>query len=303
MGKRTKYIMLFAVLGILVVAVSFFDFGEKTANLTVDESERNIRGFINETLAGPNEDLIEIWEVYPKLDKDNMEEFEKQLQNYNKKLEKYLEENLKPFISERSYNVGGNYDFLKQAHSNGYKLNVQDITVEESEKTEDSYNITAEIDYTKEGNKDPNTITLRGLMNTNEEDKVDRIIYHNYQELDVALGQHLSTIERVLRREFNGPDEELKEIFQGLQSGEETELYAQKFDQYMDRYINPVYNLSDQSIEEIGLQYLDQAYQNGYELKTENINVEKSEENLSAYRFTVEVAYAKRELKIGEPSH
>lgn len=291
MAKYTKYIIVAVVFGILLLALSLLNLGESTqsANTTLSKSEQNIRGYLNETFNGPPKELVKIWELFP-------EQYDEEMhRKYDKKLREYREANLKPYVSERMYASRGGYDFLRQAYSVGYQLKVQDITVEENKKTENSYTVTAQIDYAKEGNSS-NTITLQGLMNTNEEGKINRVVYHNAQEIRVALGEHLSFIEWALRSSFNGPNEELKEILRGLHSGEE-DKYAGRYQQYVDQYVRHYYNLNEQSIEDKSLRYLKRAYQNGYELETDKINVEKNEQEQYTYRFTVEVSYAKTETQ------
>lgn len=284
--KIMKSIMLIVLAGVLLLTVGCAD-SEEPANTDSTESKsiNNIRSYLNEQFDGPNQELIKIWDM-------DVEDEEK-LQQYYEELEEYRTENLKPIVSDRFYETRADYNFLRQAYSYGYELNTQEISIEESEDTENSYNITAQIEYSKSGSTDSKNIELRGLMNTNEEGKIKRFIYHNYQELDAALGGYINTILGALQREFNGPDEELEKILEGLQSGDEQEKYAQKFDYHIEQHIKPFYNLSDRSVEDIAYRYIERAYVNRYELKTEDINVEKSEESEDDYTFTVDVSYSK----------
>jgi len=185
MKKIAKYLKLVVLSGILLLSVGCTDSGEEGVNASESESVQNIRAVLQEKFDGPNEELGKIW------DGISPEPFDKeQFKKYAKKLDEYYDENVIPLYFERADEgaiKGAALSHLNRAHSNGYELEVKDITIEESETTENSFNYTVEIAYTKDKSNDSKTINLRGLINTNEEGKIVKIRYHNQGELLDAL--------------------------------------------------------------------------------------------------------------------
>jgi len=177
-NKFAKYFRPVAVLGILLLSVGCTEESSKeTTKTTESESVQNIRAVLNEQLNGPDEELQKITEGLGSGD----------IEKFSKKRSEYLEENFKPYVSDRFYEnyvIKQNMAYSFIVFANG-KVKVEDISIEESESTENSFNFTADVSYMKHGER--KTINASGIMNTNEEGKVVRILYHNPSELKNTL--------------------------------------------------------------------------------------------------------------------
>lgn len=108
--------------------------------------------------------------------------------------------------------------------------------------------------------------------------------------------KNVTTIKTVLERSFTGPDQELKELWSGIESDdmEDTRSSLKALDEYTKKRLKPYF--TDDGFKEysytFGFTFLKTAYWNDYQLTAKNINVEQSEiENI--YDFSLEVAYQK----------
>jgi len=181
--KVMKYFKIFVLFGVLLMSVGCTEKSSEEMG-----SAEHIQAVLHEEFNGPGEELKRIWDELDSLDRDALEKKEK----YAKKYRNYVDENLQPHYDlpdghSDLYLIANAYNHLRQAHANGYELKIKDITIEESEKTKNSYSFTMEVSYAKEGSKQSKTLSLKGLMNTNEKGKIIRAIYHNDDELEDAL--------------------------------------------------------------------------------------------------------------------
>ncbi|WP_085993376.1 hypothetical protein [Oceanobacillus senegalensis] len=107
------------------------------------------------------------------------------------------------------------------------------------------------------------------------------------------------TIETVLQKNLNGPDEELEQIWNDME-GEEGII---AFGQYEEnRYKN--YFANDTSYQEYVSSYGSvlwiEPMRNNYKLKVNEIQLEQTDSEQIIYNFTVEVAYRKEGSKHSE---
>jgi len=191
MKTVTKYFKPIALSGMLLLSVGCTeDSSEETTKTTESESVQNIQAVLNEEFNGPDEELEEIWDgLYS--DGVDKEKFKK----YAKKYSDYIEENIQPHYNvtnEEDDNplIGQAYNYLRHADAFNYELRVEGTTIEKSERNKNSYNFTVNVSYSKNETDDSKTVHIRGLMNTNEEGKITRDIYHNDRELKDALGKY-----------------------------------------------------------------------------------------------------------------
>lgn len=173
MEKLTKYFKPIALIGILLLSVGCIEKSKEDS-----ESIKNIRAILQKEFNGPSRDQEKI--LYPHED----------LEKYVKRLSEYNKENLKPYLSERFFEhyvkANGALRFLRAAYPD-YELKAEDITIKESERTENSYSFTVQVSYTKNGSNDSKTLNASGIINTNEEGKIVRIHHHDYLEFYEAL--------------------------------------------------------------------------------------------------------------------
>jgi len=180
-----KYIKPFAFAGVLVFSVGCTEDAKEEAQPVTNNSKENIRTLFHEKFDGPNEELEQIWN---ELNDDDSLDKEK-LDKYSKKLDAYYEDNVFPLYHDGMDEQAVRYvalEHLRSSHANGYELHIKDINLKESEKTKNSFNYSIEIEKLKDGSV-RKTIKLRGLINTNEEQRITRIRYHNQEELFNAL--------------------------------------------------------------------------------------------------------------------
>ncbi|KGX85102.1 hypothetical protein [Pontibacillus marinus] len=289
MKRITKHFKSIALSGILLFSVGCTDSNEESKSVNPQEeseSVQNIRSILQEELNGPNEELDSIW--------DGLHSAEFGSEKYKEYFEKrgeYIKEHFKPYVSKRfyeAYAIKSNMAnrFLRDAYRNGYELNVEDIMIKESETTENSYNFTVDVSYVKDGNNDPQTIQVKGLMNTNEEGKVVRIHLHNSSELDYAIGEPAKGhIHFVLNKKFNS-HEQLDRILNND---------SRSIGDYVEERLLVHYSekVDEMDVKIASLNFQEIAHENGYKLKAEEITLEESETAENTYKFSVEVAYTK----------
>jgi len=296
MKKIAKYFRLTALIGILLLSLGCTEDSNEESISVGKNSAENIRALLQEKFNGPNEKLGKIWDG---LNPNNP----KKQQKYEKKLDEYIEENIEPYYSERLYDprtATYPYRHLHSAHKSGYELKVEDITIRESEDSKDSYDFTVVLK--KFGGSDNKTITLQGAIKMNEEGKIIEFSYSNDQEKildDIYETESEQNIRAMLQEEFNGPDEGLGNILNGLYSDsmdkDKMKMYEKKYSDYVDENLQSYFNLSDKAVMEKAYKFLRRAYYNDYKLKVEDITVKDREWDQSAYNFSVDVTFTKNE--------
>ncbi|RWZ60661.1 hypothetical protein EQV77_05040 [Halobacillus fulvus] len=283
-----------ALIGLLLLSVGCTE-NNKASELG---SEDHIRAVVNEEFNGPNEQLNEI---FTNLDPNQWEQCEKSMQ----KLEEYIQKNLKPHYSEQEYDaeeaLNSSYHFVHTAHHHGYEIEVKDLNVEESRTTPDTYDFTATVAYTYTASNQTKTMDVMGTADTSEDGKITGLDYWNDQELMNALevdpGEQ--NIQAVLQHTFNGPSEELEEIWDHLDhyefGSDEYKKTFSRFGRYQQEKFKPY--LTERFYEgyvintNMGFSALRMAYSNDLELATEDIRFEESEKTENSYNFTVRGSY------------
>jgi len=187
MKKVTKYFKPIALSGMLLLSVGCtYDTDEETTKTTTDKSIQNIRGALQEQFNGPNEELEKLW---AKMFKGSTEDYEK---NHDRFYE-YARDHVKSFYESARDEASliREYQYLRAAEFNDYKLQVEKITIEDSETN--TYDFTVDVTYTKDGKDNANTKEIRGFMSTNENGRIVSNTYHNGKELEYALHDKLET--------------------------------------------------------------------------------------------------------------
>ncbi|WP_226577378.1 hypothetical protein [Halobacillus litoralis] len=111
-----------------------------------------------------------------------------------------------------------------------------------------------------------------------------------------------SNIRKVLNEIFNGPGEELEEIYDDLNPGnkEEYERSIKTLDEYIQVNLKPYF--SEEATGQDGdlvesYNYLHASHKHGYELNIHDITIEESRTAENSYSFTVEVTAVKNGRK------
>ncbi|MCA0986504.1 hypothetical protein [Guptibacillus algicola] len=179
MEKFKNYLLLFMLLGTLVLAVgctnsNSSEESDKKSQGQNEEAKTNVRSVLEKIFTGPNEEQVKLLDPT-----GDMEE-------YNKKLTNYYQEDFKPHMSDAFYEshiikLNGAIRFLQAAYPK-YILEVNEITLEEREAKEGDYHFNVEVTYTNKDSDERDTMNIEGTASTNEEGKITSIRYTNDEE-------------------------------------------------------------------------------------------------------------------------
>ncbi|ARI75681.1 immunoglobulin domain-containing family protein [Halobacillus mangrovi] len=167
-----KHLKPLLVLGILLLSVGCTNSEETGTHADENDSEQNIRSFLNELLNGPSEEQEQLLKG-PGSEGD--------LKEFTEKLGEYKVKHIKPYLSVET---NGTFHFLRIAQENDYELKVEDITLEERESY---YKFTVNVSYTHNKRNESKTMNAKGHAQTNEEGKITSIQYINFEEFRAAL--------------------------------------------------------------------------------------------------------------------
>ena len=177
------------LMGSLLLAVGCTNFeetgntyegSEKESKPKIEEAEQNVRTVLENIFTGPNEEQEKV--IHSNGD---IEEFGEYLTDYQ-------QENFKPYMSNDFYEshilkLNGGTRFLLAAYPK-YMLEVDEITLEETEAKEGDYDFNVKVTYTNKENEESETMTVEGTASTNEEAKITSIRYMNDEEFRNSLG-------------------------------------------------------------------------------------------------------------------
>lgn len=154
--------------GILLVACSKAD--------AEDRNKEVIRKVLELEFSGPNDELMDLlWNPQYTTVVNNKEE--------NKELDKYIEEVYGPYFTNfylpTFINTSG-LTYQTTADWAGYKLNLKEVTIEQSDKASNRYTFTATVGYQKNGEEEK-TANVSGLVlfSTKEEGKIGKFHYRD----------------------------------------------------------------------------------------------------------------------------
>lgn len=111
----------------------------------------------------------------------------------------------------------------------------------------------------------------------------------------VVEDQYKTTIKKVLKHQFTGPDEGFMELL--LNPTYRTVVNNKEENQKLDKYVAEVYGpyFTDSYLYTFlavfGTQYPSFAYENGYKLRLKNITIEQNEKISNRYTFIAKVGY------------
>ena len=160
------------ILGVLgLLFVSFFVVSCSQEN----ESENNknaIQTYLEKEFNGPNGELSNTLDKGP----------------HSAELDEYLDENYGDIIVDLEEFINRNYVlvFLRDAHFNGYQLNLKNIDIQKIDKTENNfYDYEVEVEYSKDDQS--GTTTVSGKINLNENGDISIIRKMDGQRLSEEL--------------------------------------------------------------------------------------------------------------------
>lgn len=123
----------------------------------------------------------------------------------------------------------------------------------------------------------------------------------NIDSKSISLKENSIIIKKVLKHQFNGPDQELVKLLNDPENatiiGENTETSVTKTPTKLDSYLEKQYKhyfteeMYSQFISKFALSYQGLANGKGYEIKIDKIDITQDKDNVQSYYFTANVDY------------
>lgn len=143
-------------------------------NLDEDNNIEIIKTVLTNTFTGPSEELSNIFED---LGSDDMEVLDSAIEER----ESYYRSVFQSYFTEDYYETVMMTDFVsvfhQEAHRNDFQMEVEDISVEQNENADTSYDFIVKMQFNQEEHE------VKGRVGINEDGDIFKIIYHNADEL------------------------------------------------------------------------------------------------------------------------